>query len=73
MLNNASRLLVLIGRDTHSSEWVKWEIDTFKQLKNSPKILLMRVPGDTNSGATSNGKNLELVNWNTNYLADWLR
>ena len=30
---NASRLVVLIGADTHKSEWVKWEIETFYKMK----------------------------------------
>lgn len=26
---NCSKLVVLIGDDTHKSDWVKWEIDSF--------------------------------------------
>ena len=31
-----SRLVVLIGSDTHSSEWVEWEIEEFCRMKNKP-------------------------------------
>jgi hypothetical protein len=30
---NASRLVVLIGERTHASEWVRWEIETFYEMK----------------------------------------
>lgn len=30
---NASKLVVLIGDDTHNSEWVEWEINTFYGMK----------------------------------------
>ena len=30
---NASKLVVLIGDDTHESEWVEWEVDTFFKMK----------------------------------------
>jgi hypothetical protein len=29
----ASKLVVLIGDDTHTSEWVDWEIKTFYEMK----------------------------------------
>src|SRR3990172_3823413 len=31
----ASKLVVLIGDDTHKSEWVDWEINTFHEMKKS--------------------------------------
>jgi len=31
--DRASKLVVLIGDDTHNSEWVGWEINTFYEMK----------------------------------------
>ena len=73
LLVQASKLLVLIGRDTHSSEWVKFEIETFISLKGSSKnVLLMRVPRDFQSGKPSNARHLEIFNWSVDKLLDWL-
>lgn len=73
LLEQSSKLIVLIGRDTHSSEWVKWEIDTFRAIKGSDKnILLMRVLGDTPSGVPSNAKKVQLINWDLDLLSEWL-
>lgn len=72
-LNESSKLLVLIGRDTHSSKWVKWEVETFKSLKRSPDILFMRVKGDYDSGLPSFANSHEIKNWNMSELTNWLR
>lgn len=72
LLKQSSKLLVLIGRDTHSSEWVKWEIGTFTKLKKKPDILLMRASGEQLAGAPSNAKHLEITNWNFKKLSWWL-
>ncbi len=72
LLSESSKLLVLIGRDTHSSEWVKWEIDSFKSLKRNPDILFMRVKSDFNSGLPSNARNHEIINWDSAKLRNWL-
>ncbi len=31
--DNCSKLVVLIGEDTHKSEWVEWEINSFFKIK----------------------------------------
>jgi hypothetical protein len=72
LLYGSSKLLVLIGRDTHSSEWVKWEIDTFKSLKMNPDILFMRVNNDLSSGLPSNARSHEIINWDSTKLRSWL-
>ncbi len=72
LLNRSSKLLVLIGRDTHSSEWVKWEIEKFKALKRNPDILFMRVKNDLNSGLPSNARSHEIINWDSTGLRSWL-
>lgn len=35
LLHGSSKLLVLMGQNTHSCEWVKWEIDTFRNMKKN--------------------------------------
>ena len=73
LLVESSKLLVLIGRDTHSSEWVKWEIDTFRSIKRNPDVLFMRVKNDFHSGLPSNARYYEIQNWDLSKLKDWLR
>lgn len=72
-LEESSKLLVLIGRDTHSSEWVKWEIETFKSIKNHPDVLFMRVKGNYNSGLPKSVNNDSIKDWNMSELNDWLK
>ncbi|PVZ72012.1 TIR domain-containing protein [Pelagibaculum spongiae] len=72
LLKNAGKLLVLIGSNTHSHEWVKWEIDTYRSLHpGNRSILLMRVPGEYNAGAPSN-INIKPIDWNINDLKNWI-
>lgn len=77
LMERASRMLVLLGRDTHSSEWVKWEIGEFYKRKrlgaNTQQILCMRLKGSANTGAPQIVKDygLTVVNWDTGYLARW--
>lgn len=72
LLRNSNKLLVLIGKDTHSSEWVKWEIETYFLLKNQPDILLMRVPYEYQAGSPSCVKHLPVIDWNVDYLDEWI-
>lgn len=71
LLDSSSKLLVLIGRDTHSSEWVKWEIDTFKSLKRNPDILFMRVNNDHCSGLPNNASGYDITSWDLTKLRNW--
>ena len=72
LLNQSSKLLVLVGRDTHSSEWVKWEIESFTRLKRNESILLMRVPNNSSAGAPTGSRHLGILNWSSAELAKWL-
>jgi len=72
-LNESSKLLVLIGRDTHSSEWVKWEVDTFQSIKNNSDILFMRIKGDSYSSLPKTVYGHSIKNWNMSELNSWLR
>lgn len=72
LLAKSSKLLVLIGQNTHSSEWVKWEIETFINLKNNPDILFMRVAGDLWAGLPSGTRRHEIYDWDINRLTQWV-
>jgi hypothetical protein len=50
LLRQSNKLLVLIGPNTHSSEWVREEIRIFLETHDFDHILFMRVKGDTTSG-----------------------
>ncbi len=71
-LKDSSKLLVLIGRNTHSSKWVEWEIDTFKSIKKKPDILFMRVKGDASSRLANKNYSALIKNWNMLELNNWL-
>lgn len=73
LLFDSSKLLVLIGKDTHSSEWVKWEIDRFKLIKTKPDILFMRIKNDLYSGLPNNVHDYDIRNWNILELISWLK
>jgi hypothetical protein len=49
----ASKLVVLIGDDTHASEWVDWEINSFYELKQplSKENTWKRIRGMTLKGS----------------------
>lgn len=67
MINRASTLLVIVGKDTHSSEWVKWEIRTADNLNKD--IIFMRRKGDYNSSMSSSVLgNKPIYNWDLEKL-----
>ncbi len=72
LLTQSSKLLVLVGRDTHSSEWVKWEIECFTRLKRNGSILLMRVPSNSSAGAPLGSRHLDIQDWSSIKLTEWL-
>ncbi len=73
LLNQSSKLLVLVGRDTHSSEWVKWEVESFNRSKSNESVLFMRVPNNLSSGFSNSTRRLNVTNWDSVKLTDWLR
>lgn len=73
LMNESSKMVVLIGRNTHSSLWVQWEIDNFRRTKGSSgRILCMRLRGDYTSGAPNNAGGISVVNWDLDYLKNWI-
>ena len=79
---NASKLVVLIGDDTHNSDWVAWEIDTFIELKTPlsgentwKRIRGMRLKGcdsATMPSALMNGRAIKELTWDPEALDKWL-
>jgi hypothetical protein len=80
--DRASKLVVLIGDGTHSSEWVAWEINTFYALKEklSAANTWKRIRGMTLKGseqatipaALFSGRSTQWLAWNPEALDQWL-
>ena len=81
-MNKCSKLVVLIGDDTHRSDWVEWEINNFIRLKKpiAGDLTWKRIRGMKLKGADSatmpealmNGKSTKELLWNPDSLATWL-
>ena len=79
---NASKLVVLIGDDTHNSDWVEWEIDTFIEMKTPlsgektwKRIRGMKLKGYDNAtmpSALMNGRSTKELTWDPEALDKWL-
>lgn len=73
MLKKSDKLLVLVGEDTHSSLWVKYEIQTFMKLvKDRSKILLMRVKGNYSSCLPDYANQFQIINYDLVILKQWI-
>ncbi|HTR35013.1 MAG TPA: TIR domain-containing protein [Bryobacteraceae bacterium] len=80
--DRASKLVVLIGDDTHASEWVDWEINAFYALKQplSKENTWKRIRGMTLKGseqatipsALYNGRSTQWLGWDPEALDKWL-
>lgn len=80
--NYASKLVVLIGDDTHASEWVDWEINTFYALKETlskentwKRIRRMTLKGSEQAiipNALYNGRSTQWLAWDPEALDKWL-
>jgi hypothetical protein len=78
----ASKLVVLIGNMTHSSEWVTWEINAFYALKETVSGVntWKRIRGMTLKGAEQatipaalyNGRSTQWLAWDPEALDKWL-
>jgi len=78
----ASNLVVLIGDNTHNSDWVEWEINTFYGIKEklSGENTWKRIRGMTLKGsdeatipnALYNGRSTQWLAWNPEALDKWL-
>jgi hypothetical protein len=80
--DRASKLVVLIGDNTHLSEWVDWEINTFYALKErvSAANTWRRIRGMTLGGsekatipaALFNNRSTQWLAWDPEALDKWL-
>lgn len=80
--DRASKLVVLIGDDTYTSEWVDWEINAFYALKQplSKENTWKRIRGMTLKGskeaiipnALYNGRSTQWLAWDPEALDKWL-
>ncbi len=80
--DRASKLVVLIGYETHASEWVTWEINAFYALKEkvSGANTWKRIRGMTLKGseqatipaALYNGRSTQWLAWDPEGLDKWL-
>ncbi|MBF0528216.1 MAG: TIR domain-containing protein [Deltaproteobacteria bacterium] len=78
---NTSKLVVLIGDDTHNSEWVEWEINTFFEMKKplSGENTWKRIRGMTLKGSENVtipdaliNKSTEVLSWDPEAIDKWL-
>jgi hypothetical protein len=79
--DRASKLVVLIGDDTHHSEWVEWEINNFHEMKRKvsgentwKRIRGMKLKGSSNATIPKAlvGQSTEHLAWNPDVLDKWL-
>jgi MTH538 TIR-like domain (DUF1863) len=79
--DRASKLVVLIGNETHKSEWVDWEINKFYELKekSSRDKTWKRIRGMTLKGSdlatipkALDGRSTKCLAWNPDALDRWL-
>ena len=80
-LDRASKMIVLIGQTTWQSDWVKWEIDTFYEMKSRlpgetwKRIRGMRLKGSENVAipyALLNGRSTLYMNWDPETIDIWI-
>jgi len=80
--DKCSKLVVLIGDETHQSDWVEWEINSFFEMKRklSGEKTWKRIRGMTLKGsekatipsALYNGRSTQWLAWDPATLDNWL-
>jgi len=80
--DRVSKLVVLIGDNTHNSDWVNWEINTFYEMKEpvSDQNTWKRIRGMTLKGseqatiphALYYGRSTQWLAWDPEALDKWL-
>jgi hypothetical protein len=77
----ASKLVVLIGDDTHKSDWVDWEINTFYTMKEDlsgdktwKRIRGMKLKGSDRASVPGplGGRSTKVLEWDPETLDKWL-
>ncbi|WOG28756.1 TIR domain-containing protein [Endozoicomonas sp. 8E] len=73
LLERSNRLLVIIGENTHSSEWVEWEIETFLNIHGNNKyLLLLRHRNCCTAGMPKYIMEEKIYDWDQSTLSQWL-
>ena len=80
LLDKATKMVVIIGESTHKSQWVKWEIRTFYDKKQSlpgktkKRIRAMKLKGCHDAILPKTIKDLAIpaMNWDLNAFYHWL-
>jgi len=77
-----SKLVVLIGDDTHKSDWVEWEVNKFIEMKEKisgektwKRIRGMKLKGCDNATMPTvlmNGRSTKELNWDPETMDKWL-
>jgi hypothetical protein len=79
--DRASKMIVLIGQTTWQSDWVKWEIDKFYEMKSRlpgetwKRIRGMRLKGSETVAVPSallNGRSTMYMNWDPETIDIWI-
>jgi hypothetical protein len=79
--DRASKLVVLIGDDTYTSEWVEWEINAFYDMKEeiSGDNTWKRIRGMTLKGSSAatvpaalGDRSTKVLSWDPEELDKWL-
>lgn len=78
---NASKLVVLIGDDTHGSDWVEWEANAFYQMKKKLsgdktwkrlRGMKLKQSADATIPDCLKGQSTKVMNWDPEALDKWL-
>lgn len=83
LLRKASRLIVLIGQKTHHSEWVRWEVNKFREIKRgSPneqtwrRVIGMKLRGQDSAPIPEflrSGTSSVVIPWELDAFTEWLK
>lgn len=75
-LRGTSVTVVLLGEDTHESEWVQWEIEQSVSKENPNGILAIRLgpgvplPAESPVGKTLSDAGAEIIDWHPQQFGD---
>ena len=78
--DRASKMVVLIGDRTWQSEWVRWEVSIFYEMKNRlpgeawKRIRGMKLKGSSNAAIPDvlGGKSTKCIDWDPDLMDKWL-
>jgi len=80
LLEKATKMVILVGKGTHESRWVDWEIRTFFDKKKKypgktkNRLLAMKLKGHKKVILPKAVQDLgiQVMNWNPGNLSSWL-